>query len=116
MDSICEKDELGKHITLRLCQTKKKIKQIAQRRKRRGENTHTQRGFGSHDKKRSYGSPPFVRCFGSIWLERNSKIFNDSFSTVDFIWDKITFLASRSTHGLFNGVPLANIQRECMRC
>ena len=36
------------------------------------------------------------------------------FLTIDFVWARITFLAFLwcSAHGLFNGVPLADIQRD----
>ena len=36
------------------------------------------------------------------------------FRLLIFVWDRITFLVSVwcSAHGLFNGVPLANIQRD----
>ena len=39
---------------------------------------------------------------------------DDSFSTIDFVWDRITFFTSLwyLAHGLFNGVPLADIQRD----
>ena len=49
-----------------------------------------------------------------IWLEGNSRVFNDSFSTIDFLWDRITYLVSlwSLAHGLFNVVLVANIQRD----
>ena len=55
----------------------------------------------------------FCNALVYIWLERKS-IFYDSFSTIDFVWDRITYLASLwcSTHGLFNRVCLDDIQRD----
>ena len=77
---------------------------------------HTKfRGFGSRKEAKILWQSSIFAVLWCIWLERIARIFNDSFSTIDFVWDKIAFLASFwcSTHGLFNSVPLADIQRDC---
>lgn len=40
----------------------------------------------------------------SIWLERNSRIFKDSFSILDFIWDSYSF-----------GLSLVFCSRSCFK-
>ena len=72
------------------------------------------RGFGSRKEAKILWQTSIFAMLWCIWLERNSRVFNDSFSSIDFIWDRITFLASLwcSAHGLFNGVSLADIQRD----
>lgn len=46
--------------------------------------------------------------------KRKARIFKNSFSFIDFIWDKVTLLASlwSSAHGLFASVTLLDLQRE----
>ena len=72
------------------------------------------RGFGSRKEAKILWQSSVFAVLWCIWLERNARVFNDSFSTIDFVWDRIIFLASLwcSAHGLFNGVPLADIQRD----
>ena len=72
------------------------------------------RGFGSSKGAKILWQSSFYAMLWCIWLERNAKICHDSFSTVDFIWDRITFLASLwcSTHGLFHGMLLSDIQGD----
>ena len=72
------------------------------------------RGFGSCKKEKILWQSSVFAVLWCILLERNARIFNDFFSTIDFIWDKITFLAPLlcSAHGLFKDVPLVDIQRD----
>ena len=72
------------------------------------------RGFGSCKEAKILWQSSIFAMLWWIWLERNSWVFNDSFFTLDFVWDRITYLASLwcSAHDLFNGVPLADIKRE----
>ena len=56
----------------------------------------------------------FLHCFSAFVWKGILDFFHDSFMTVDFIWDRITYLASLwySAYGLSKGVPVANIQRD----
>ena len=69
------------------------------------------RGFGSCKKTKICLVFVVPWC---IWLEKNHRIFNDSFSTIYYIWERIIFWESLwcCAHGLFNDVCLVDIQRD----
>ena len=89
-------------------------------------------GFGSRKEFKILWQFSIFAILWCIWLERNARSFNDSFSTIGFVWyritigfvwyritigfvwDRITFLASLSclAHGLFDSIPLVDIQRD----
>ena len=69
------------------------------------------RGFGSCKEAKILWQTSVFAMLWCILLEMNARVFNDSFSFIYFLWDRITLLASLwcAAHGLFNSVPLADI-------
>ena len=49
------------------------------------------RDFGSRKEAKILWQSSVFAVLWCTWLERNAKVFNDSFSTIDFVWDKIIF-------------------------
>lgn len=72
------------------------------------------RGFGCRKEARTLWLCLVFAILWCLWLERNARIFQDSFATLDCIWDRIVVLASLwcSAHGCFRGVSLSDMQRD----
>ena len=63
---------------------------------------------------RSCGRPQFILCFDISGWKVMLEFLIISFSTIDFIWARTTFMASLwcLAYGLFHGVLLSDIQRD----
>lgn len=70
------------------------------------------RGFGSRKEDKITWQCSVFAVLWRISLERNGRIFSDSFLTLDFEWVRVTLSLWCSFHELFSGVSLLDMQRD----
>lgn len=72
------------------------------------------KGFGIHMQAKIPQQCPVFAILWCHWLERDARIFEGTSSSLDNIWDRVTFSASTccSAHGHVWGVSLVDMKRD----